>query len=364
MAKPFRSPLVGYNHNLSHLGRVFHVQTEDSGPATPRLFTHLFFEGTILVSRKCEYDAALADEKVRAVMQAQHKAVIKDLLHSRLDDRIVAFFASRGEDLMPVVQARAAAAAARAEGMPGAVPQATLRETPEPVMVLTDMPGATSAAPLEAVALAPAAVTPPAAPARVDPEALPDAVDGVPAAAPRRRTASYQRGTSSGPHLDLAVTASPSPSPPPSPSPSPSVVPVARAPESSRPPFVRSGAPAAATRVSSASAEGVVVQRSVVIGGAGSSPSRPARIRPPIPYVVTGGGHTERPRQPVPSPLSPLSAATGRPVSGPAAPPPAASPPLSAVEAPLRATGAFGVPLGDDKSLDEVILEYLSEDSD
>src|ERR1051326_2938636 len=47
MAKPHRSPLLGYNHNVKYRGRIFHVQTEDSGPANPRLFTHLYYEGTI-----------------------------------------------------------------------------------------------------------------------------------------------------------------------------------------------------------------------------------------------------------------------------------------------------------------------------
>jgi hypothetical protein len=31
MAKPFDRAVNGFNHNISHAGRVFHVQTEDSG---------------------------------------------------------------------------------------------------------------------------------------------------------------------------------------------------------------------------------------------------------------------------------------------------------------------------------------------
>ena len=52
MSKRARSPVLGYNHNLRYGGRVFHVQTEDSGTAYARLYTHLFFEGTILSSKK------------------------------------------------------------------------------------------------------------------------------------------------------------------------------------------------------------------------------------------------------------------------------------------------------------------------
>ena len=61
MTKPVRSPILGYNHNIQFHGKVFHVQTEDSGAQHARLFTHLFFEGTILVSKKEEYDATAAE---------------------------------------------------------------------------------------------------------------------------------------------------------------------------------------------------------------------------------------------------------------------------------------------------------------
>src|SRR6478735_10511685 len=54
MSQRARSPVLGYNHNIRHGGRVFHVQTEDSGTGYARLYTHLFFEGTILSSKKAE----------------------------------------------------------------------------------------------------------------------------------------------------------------------------------------------------------------------------------------------------------------------------------------------------------------------
>jgi hypothetical protein len=97
MAKPVRSPLLGYNHNVKYKGRVYHVQTEDSGPANPRLFTHLYFEGTILASKKHEYDAASAEDTVRGLMQGQHKSILKDLKQSLLDDKLGTFFARRNE---------------------------------------------------------------------------------------------------------------------------------------------------------------------------------------------------------------------------------------------------------------------------
>ena len=59
MAK--RSPILGYNHNVKYRGLIFHVQTEDSGLLSPHLFTHLFYGGVILSTRKLVYDAGAAE---------------------------------------------------------------------------------------------------------------------------------------------------------------------------------------------------------------------------------------------------------------------------------------------------------------
>lgn len=83
-----RSPILGYNHNVRYRGLVFHVQTEDSGVLSPHLFTHLFFHGVIVSTRKLVYDAGSAEESIKSLMQAQHKAVLKDLRRGQFDDKI------------------------------------------------------------------------------------------------------------------------------------------------------------------------------------------------------------------------------------------------------------------------------------
>ncbi len=89
-----RSPLVGYNHNLKYKGRVFHIQTEDSGLRAPHVFTHLFYDGTILATKKTDYDHLLDapdwEEKVRELMKAQHKDMMKELIRGVYDERIEA----------------------------------------------------------------------------------------------------------------------------------------------------------------------------------------------------------------------------------------------------------------------------------
>jgi hypothetical protein len=83
-----RSPILGYNHNVRYRGLVFHVQTEDSGVSTPHLFTHLFYHGVIVSSRKLVYDAGSAEESIKSLMQAQHKVTLKDLRRGHFDDKI------------------------------------------------------------------------------------------------------------------------------------------------------------------------------------------------------------------------------------------------------------------------------------
>lgn len=86
-----RPPLLGYNHNVRHAGRLFHVQTEDSGPARPVLSTHLFIEGTILSSQRTTYPLDEPETVTQKRMQEQHKDMLKRLRNGQFD-------------LLPIVQ--------------------------------------------------------------------------------------------------------------------------------------------------------------------------------------------------------------------------------------------------------------------
>jgi hypothetical protein len=83
-----RSPILGYNHNVRYRGLIFHVQTEDSGLLQPHLFTHLFHSGVIVSTRKLVYDPGSDEGAIKSLMQAQHKAVMKDLRRGMFDDKI------------------------------------------------------------------------------------------------------------------------------------------------------------------------------------------------------------------------------------------------------------------------------------
>ncbi|MDA3863953.1 MAG: hypothetical protein PF689_08835 [Deltaproteobacteria bacterium] len=99
----FRSPLLGYNHNLKYKGRIFHIQTEDSGENNPHIFTHLFHNGIIISTKMKKYDALLSknnvkeenvDTYVRKLMQLQHKDMMKNLIKGTFDNKIKQFFGS------------------------------------------------------------------------------------------------------------------------------------------------------------------------------------------------------------------------------------------------------------------------------
>jgi hypothetical protein len=84
------SPLLGYNNNVRHKGKVFHVQTEDSGVKYGHIITHLFMDGgRILKSVKTSYaeyfDNDRMGEIVREMMKQQHKAMFIALRDGKFD---------------------------------------------------------------------------------------------------------------------------------------------------------------------------------------------------------------------------------------------------------------------------------------
>jgi hypothetical protein len=129
---PKRSPILGYNHNVRHRGLLFHIQTEDSGVDNPHIFTHLFHGGVIISSRKLEYDRESAEDVVKSLMQAQHKASLKALKAGTFDDKISSYLADQ-PDLQPAAGRRAARDTV--ESMPPAAQgtrQTGPQRTPEP----------------------------------------------------------------------------------------------------------------------------------------------------------------------------------------------------------------------------------------
>jgi len=90
MAKTFEKAVTGFNHNIKHKGKMYHVQTEDSGVSNPHIITHLFVGGNILATKKSSYaDLSRSEtlsELVRELMEEQHKEMLRNLINGTYDN--------------------------------------------------------------------------------------------------------------------------------------------------------------------------------------------------------------------------------------------------------------------------------------
>jgi hypothetical protein len=85
-----QSPLLGFNNNVKHRGRLFHIQTEDSGVRHPHVITHLFMDGgRILKTVKTSYVQHVGSDRlsevVRDLMKEQHKMMFIALRDGQFD---------------------------------------------------------------------------------------------------------------------------------------------------------------------------------------------------------------------------------------------------------------------------------------
>ena len=80
----------GFNHNIKHEGKTYHIQTEDSGVNTPHIITLLYVGGTILARKKTSYADILKvndlHSVVKELMEEQHKSMLKELIAGAFDD--------------------------------------------------------------------------------------------------------------------------------------------------------------------------------------------------------------------------------------------------------------------------------------
>jgi hypothetical protein len=83
-------PVLGFNNNVRHRGRIFHIQTEDSGVKFSRVVTHLFADGgRIIKTAKTDYTEHSSKPDVssivRTIMKEQHRAMFTALRGGQLD---------------------------------------------------------------------------------------------------------------------------------------------------------------------------------------------------------------------------------------------------------------------------------------
>ena len=185
-----KSPLLGFNNNVRHKGRVFHIQTEDSGVKHPHIITHLFADGgRILKTTKTSYaehvGAETMAETVTAMMKEQHKAMFVALREGQYDhliDAPVGGIRTTGVNQVPVIPAPATS-------QPGSPP--TTGPNAVPAIPAPAAPAAAAPA-----AAAPAAAAAPPPPPAFKPPPPPGYTPPLPQASPPAPPVPAQRSPS------------------------------------------------------------------------------------------------------------------------------------------------------------------------
>jgi hypothetical protein len=144
MVKTFEKAVTGFNHNIKHKGKVYHVQTEDSGASNPHIITHLFVGGNILATKKSSYADITKSENlpelVRDMMEEQHKQMLRNLVNGTYDNVDRSATAYQPGEIHVAEKANAAAAALGAAPKPAAAQPLKLTNVAPPPAVPAALP--------------------------------------------------------------------------------------------------------------------------------------------------------------------------------------------------------------------------------
>lgn len=81
--------ITGYNTDVRHNDRIFHIQTEDRGDATPEIESHVYVGGEILATQKTSYAEAVKNGRdnrvVQELLERQHRTMIAAIQQGRFD---------------------------------------------------------------------------------------------------------------------------------------------------------------------------------------------------------------------------------------------------------------------------------------
>jgi hypothetical protein len=81
--------ITGYNTDVKHNNRVFHIQTEDKGETSPYIESLVYVGGQILATRKTSYADVVKsgrdDKAIQELMEQQHRTMIAAIQRGRFD---------------------------------------------------------------------------------------------------------------------------------------------------------------------------------------------------------------------------------------------------------------------------------------
>jgi hypothetical protein len=82
--------ITGFNTDIEHAGRIYHIQTEDKGLDNPVVETLIYCGGEIVTSRRSSYESLadsgyFSEEQILGRMEAQHQALIREVHNGCFD---------------------------------------------------------------------------------------------------------------------------------------------------------------------------------------------------------------------------------------------------------------------------------------
>ncbi len=224
--------ITGFNTDVKHETKVFHVQTEDRGLANPVVESLVYVGGEILMSKKSPYRDLISgdhvDEKaLREMMDLQHRRVIEAVRRGRLDKgKIGEAPPDWADDTLPSTEKVSPAALAAVHAILSAPPEplpGDRRAPGKPARIATSAaspafvpsppapappavaPPAGAAPPPERVAAAPPVK--PAAPPPPAPAAPPKPKSGAALRSLDQVIVDYLASEAASEHLEIALTA-------------------------------------------------------------------------------------------------------------------------------------------------------------
>ena len=81
--------ITGFNTDVKHGAKVYHVQTEDKGRKNPKVETLVYVGGEILDNHRTSYEKSrteLSEDQIMALMEGQHKRVIRSIKIGKYDE--------------------------------------------------------------------------------------------------------------------------------------------------------------------------------------------------------------------------------------------------------------------------------------
>jgi len=87
--------ITGYNTDVRYGDIVLHVQTEDKGRGNPFIESLIYYGGQVVVAKRASYaellESGKGTDEVTALMEHQHKSMMKAIQAGKFDDKIRLF---------------------------------------------------------------------------------------------------------------------------------------------------------------------------------------------------------------------------------------------------------------------------------